>query len=222
MPNGDSERRTVNRETTAALKELTEALQAGRGGGELGRHATGGVTEGVAAVVEPLRAELSGVARGLGEVSGGLDAGARALGGIAEGVANAMRGTLGSLTRGLDQGGGLGSIFRSGLGLSPLAGSLIGLFRGGSKEDAGPALQPFDLPRPMALERANGPLAGLAPTAREAGGRLRAVREPAGQVVVNVQAMDSQSFMDRSHDIARAVRDAMLHMHPVNDVIDEL
>jgi hypothetical protein len=34
--------------------------------------------------------------------------------------------------------------------------------------------------------------------------------------------MDSQSFMDRSSDIARALRDAMLHMHPVNDVIGEI
>ena len=42
------------------------------------------------------------------------------------------------------------------------------------------------------------------------------------QVVVNVNAMDAQSFMDRSNDIARAVRDAMLHMHPVNDLIGEV
>jgi hypothetical protein len=34
--------------------------------------------------------------------------------------------------------------------------------------------------------------------------------------------MDSQSFMDRSADIARAVREAMLHMHPLNEVIGEL
>ena len=51
---------------------------------------------------------------------------------------------------------------------------------------------------------------------------LAARREPSRRSLFNVQALDSQSFMDRSHDIARAVRDAMLHMHPVNDVIDEL
>jgi hypothetical protein len=34
--------------------------------------------------------------------------------------------------------------------------------------------------------------------------------------------MDSQSFMDRSNDIARAVRDAMIHMHPLNDVVGEI
>ncbi len=42
------------------------------------------------------------------------------------------------------------------------------------------------------------------------------------QITVNVNAMDTQSFLDRSEDIASAVRDAMLHMHPVNDVIGEL
>jgi hypothetical protein len=41
-------------------------------------------------------------------------------------------------------------------------------------------------------------------------------------VVVNVNALDTQSFLDRSSDIARAVRDAMLHMHPINDMIGEL
>jgi hypothetical protein len=39
---------------------------------------------------------------------------------------------------------------------------------------------------------------------------------------VNVNAMDSQSFMDRSDDIASAVRAAMLNMHPINDVVADL
>jgi hypothetical protein len=42
------------------------------------------------------------------------------------------------------------------------------------------------------------------------------------QITVNVSAMDSQSFMDRSNDIANAVRAAMLNMHPINDVVAEL
>jgi hypothetical protein len=42
------------------------------------------------------------------------------------------------------------------------------------------------------------------------------------QIVVQVQAMDSQSFLDHSHDIAQAVRQAMLNSHPVNDVIMDL
>jgi hypothetical protein len=41
-------------------------------------------------------------------------------------------------------------------------------------------------------------------------------------VTVNITAMDSQSFMDRSTDIANAVREAMLNMHPINNVIANL
>ena len=42
------------------------------------------------------------------------------------------------------------------------------------------------------------------------------------QVTVNVSAMDSRSFLDRSQDIAQAVREAMLNMHPINDVVNDL
>jgi len=42
------------------------------------------------------------------------------------------------------------------------------------------------------------------------------------QITVNVSAMDSQSFMDRSNDIASAVREAMLNMHPINNVVADL
>jgi hypothetical protein len=41
-------------------------------------------------------------------------------------------------------------------------------------------------------------------------------------VTVNINAMDSQSFMDRSNDIANAVREAMLNLHPINAVVAEL
>jgi hypothetical protein len=41
-------------------------------------------------------------------------------------------------------------------------------------------------------------------------------------ILVQVQAMDSQSFMDHSGDIAQAVRQAMLNLHSVNDVIADL
>jgi hypothetical protein len=44
----------------------------------------------------------------------------------------------------------------------------------------------------------------------------------APQVTVNVTAMDSQSFMDHSNDIANAVREAMLNLHPINGVVATL
>jgi hypothetical protein len=42
------------------------------------------------------------------------------------------------------------------------------------------------------------------------------------QITVNVQAMDARSFLDRSHDIAAAVRDAMLNSNSINDVVNDL
>jgi hypothetical protein len=42
------------------------------------------------------------------------------------------------------------------------------------------------------------------------------------QITVHVNAMDSQSFMDRSGDIANAVREAMLNNHPINGVVADL
>jgi cell pole-organizing protein PopZ len=42
------------------------------------------------------------------------------------------------------------------------------------------------------------------------------------QITVNVQAMDARSFLDRSNDIAAAVRDAMLNLNSINDVVNDL
>ncbi len=50
----------------------------------------------------------------------------------------------------------------------------------------------------------------------------RGLPAPPPQITVNVQAMDARSFLDRSNDIALAVRDAMLNMNAINDVVNEL
>jgi hypothetical protein len=49
-----------------------------------------------------------------------------------------------------------------------------------------------------------------------------APERPAPQITVNVQAMDARSFLDRSGDIAAAVREAMLNLNSINDVVNEL
>ena len=41
-------------------------------------------------------------------------------------------------------------------------------------------------------------------------------------IQITVNAIDSRSFMDHSEDIARAVREAMLQSHSLNDVIAEI
>ncbi len=44
----------------------------------------------------------------------------------------------------------------------------------------------------------------------------------ATHITVQVNAMDSRSFLDHSSDIASAVREAMLNMHSINDVVGDL
>jgi hypothetical protein len=72
----------------------------------------------------------------------------------------------------------------------------------------------FGIPRPYAQTMADSGAAPSVPAARAS------VAAP--QITVNVQAMDARSFLDRSTDIAAAVREAMLHMNSINDVINEL
>jgi hypothetical protein len=45
---------------------------------------------------------------------------------------------------------------------------------------------------------------------------------PMPQMTLNIQAMDAQSILDRSGDIAQAVRNAMLNMSSINDAISDL
>ncbi len=60
------------------------------------------------------------------------------------------------------------------------------------------------------------------PQAASNGGPNIPTASAAPQITVNVQAMDARSFLDRSNDIALAVRDAMLNLNAINDVVNEL
>ena len=114
--------------------------------------------------------------------------------------------TAGGLASSLLGGGGLGL-------LSPLISGIASLFGGSSA----PKPLPFYIPpAPVAI---SGMLNSAAPNAAASG---TAAASPASQVTVNVNAMDSQSFMDHSADIANAVREAMLNMHPINGVVASL
>ena len=123
-------------------------------------------------------------------------------------------------------GGGILSSLTGGFGLASVGLRIAGLF--GSRKKEPEPLLPFELPPSIALERANSDniLARLPRVVRGNRNEVRAVAQDsvsaAPQIVVNVSAMDSQSFLDRSGDIALAVRDAMLHMHPVNDLVGEV
>jgi hypothetical protein len=134
------------------------------------------------------------------------------------------------------------SVLESGLGIVPLIGGLIGLFDGGGSSTPQP-LTKYAMPNPISfqgaetsegIEQASTASTGL-PRAAGGGGSSGGTAAPSAggsngsttsngssQITVQVQAMDAQSFMDRSSDIAAAVRDAMLNLHSINDVVSNL
>jgi hypothetical protein len=131
-------------------------------------------------------------------------------------------------------GGVASSLLGGGLGLlSPLISGIESLFGGSSTPAPLPVYTP---PPPVDISgilqaapsaaQASSAIGSTSPApaaqapAPAAGSISQANSAP--QITVNVNAMDSQSFMDRSTDIANAVREAMLNMHPINDVVASL
>lgn len=140
------------------------------------------------------------------------------------------------------------SVLASGFGIVPLIGGLLGLFGGGSPNaspplryekaapisfmsaDMGGGLEAMDydqtgLPRPYgspsdAQPGATGTQGGGTTVQNGPGTPASSAASP--QITVSVQAMDSQSFMDNSAQIAAAVRNAMLNMSSLNDVVNDL
>jgi hypothetical protein len=121
-------------------------------------------------------------------------------------------------------GGTLGGVAKSlltGLGVVSLVKGLFG-GQDGSPAAAAP-LPKFELPDAVQQDIAYSSRTGeyMAFDRPETGGlRTRYGLSPA--ITVNVHAMDSKSFMDHSHEIARAVREAILNSSSLNDVVSEL
>lgn len=113
-------------------------------------------------------------------------------------------------------GGGLSS-------LSPLLGGLLSLFGGGGQTIQTQA--PFMLPAPVQSQAgltASAP-GQVVPVSYGETGQPRAQSSSASpQVTIQVNAMDSQSFLDHSDDIAMAVKQAILNSSSLNDVISNL
>lgn len=109
-----------------------------------------------------------------------------------------------------------------GLGLAPIVSGLIGLFRGGDREPI-PALPRYVPPAPLRFEGALPVTAGSSIVAADYDqtGTVRRVIPAPTQISVQIQALDSRSFLDRRDEIAQAVREAMLNAHGLNDVFGE-
>ncbi len=108
-------------------------------------------------------------------------------------------------------------------GIGAIVSGLSSLFGGGGEAQAA-SLTPYVAPAPIRYEATlsaarNAADSGAAAVDRT-GSESRAAVAPTVQV--NVQAMDSRSFLDHSDAIASAVRDAMLRSHALNDVVNEI
>jgi len=121
------------------------------------------------------------------------------------------------------------TIFESGFGLAPLITSIAHWFGGGQAQAPAPLLQ-YVAPAPLQLDlantaQANSGVSGFSQVAYGQNGLPRsapAAAQSSPQISIQVNALDSQSIMDHSSEIADAVRQAMLNMHPINDVVSEL
>jgi hypothetical protein len=126
-------------------------------------------------------------------------------------------------------------------GFAPLIRGLFSLFH---RDDTNETPLPirFSLPAPFRTEAAFAADSFTFNIDRGMGDRIRPLRgldrpvppvtpsntgsppmsTPVNNITVQVNAIDSRSFLDHSEDIARAVRDAMLHSHALNDVVNDL
>jgi hypothetical protein len=134
-----------------------------------------------------------------------------------------------SATSSSSSGGGifgtLASSVLGGFSLTPIVEGILSLF-GGSSQTVQP-LVPFTLP--PSINYAGGVSAGgVAPVDYGQNGQLRPVNSGGGSstsnqtVQIQVNAMDSKSFLDHSEEIAQAVRQAILNSSSLNDVISDL
>jgi hypothetical protein len=185
---------------------------------------------------------FSSLTSGILTTAGSSGANAKSVGEtIVSTILGNVLGTIPAAAAAADGGGG-GSTFeriattvlKSGFGMAPLVGGLLSIF-GGNDSPAPPALVKYALPQALRFEGADAP-GGVSWTDSDQMGMPRAYggaeiatsgargasSAPPPQITVNVQAMDARSFMDRSSDIAAAVREAMLNLNPINDVVNDL
>jgi len=136
-------------------------------------------------------------------------------------------------TTALRQGGGPGvgeAIGRAtggskgGFLLSPILSGLARLF-GGRGSEPPPSLALYSAPPPLHVDGAitAGGRGTVHPVAYDQYGMPRAARaEAMPPITIQVQAIDSRSFLDHSGEIANAVREALLNAHSLGDIVTEL
>jgi hypothetical protein len=136
----------------------------------------------------------------------------------------------------------LGGALAAGLGIVPLGLELASIFGGGSSTP--PPLTHYEMPDSIGFVGSTDDSGALSDADFGQTGQPRSYGTPSSQyststapaqsapssggsnqsqpVQITVQAMDAQSFMDRSDDIASAVNKAILNSHPIADTISNL
>ncbi len=123
----------------------------------------------------------------------------------------------------------IGSFLLGGLGIGSLVSEIAGLFGGGGQQAPAPLIK-YSSPAALQYQGAVMNSGEIASYDYNAQGGIRPIGatgssssgQSTTQVVVQVNAMDSKSFMDHSDEIAQAVRAAMLNSSSLNDVISEM
>ena len=192
----------------AVSSTASESVTPNNSGSDLGMKALGNSIGDLSRTISNVLGPLSG--GGLSGVTGSSPVSSIGGGSVISSVVDATR------------GGGWTSVLSA---INPIAG-LFGKLFGGSKEEPEPVLPTF-VPNPSIQLEAAVPAVGRGFTDISYGADSlprRTQATPAAQpsITVNVQAMDSRSFLDHSDDIARAVRSAMLTMNSINDVVGDL
>lgn len=182
-------------------------------------------------LIERLLSSLVGDGRsgagGLGRILPLGDSG----GSGATGVSGLLRLLTGSSSGGSDTPAGIGAqalgIGSTALGPIGALGYLGSLFRS-DESPAAPRPERYTAARALFPELGLQGSSGIAAAVDfdqtgipRMSGSAHQVKEGAAPIVIQVQTIDSRSFLDHSNEIASAVRQALLNSHPLGDVLAE-
>jgi len=118
-------------------------------------------------------------------------------------------------------GGVASDLLGGGLGLPPIVTGLMSIFGGGGSA-VSTASTPFKLPNSVQYNTGLTGSGAVVPVDYGQSGQARPQSNTASQVTIQVNAMDSRSFLDHSDEIAQAVKQAILNSNSLNDVIADL
>ncbi|WP_031498580.1 hypothetical protein [Bryobacter aggregatus] len=137
------------------------------------------------------------------------------------GAVGSMGKEIVNLVNPMNNGGSTMTNVLTSLFLGPIWKGLFGLFTGGG-DDPAPVLTKYQFPDATATNvAASAPDGSPALTRSDAFGVTRSAPNSPASIQVSIQALDARSILDRSDDIANALRQAMLSNHEVNDSLSE-